>query len=474
MPSSASERYRDVAMFVAGMFSTLVATAIVGWASAWTSQLILGEVIDQASQGAFIGAICVAVYLLWDRLDAGRLRSLAAGVVFAGVAAGLYWVLNDYVSNLSTPHTWDFLSFYLFGSVGDASLPFYERASFEQVVAAAQLPYAPEPIFLEVLYNHAFPYPPQSMWLFLPLGGQQISAANWIWNVFNAVTLLLGVAMLARFIRSDRLSFAMAFAISAASVMCNTAAHSTVFLGQTNFLILALICLSLMARSPIASGAWPALAVIVKPWLAVLPFGLFLRRSWSSLGWFMIASLLIAVATVLMFGWEQMYAYLFDNPAGRMPARYFIGSENQSLLGTLLRNDIGTGTGSPLRNPVWLGLVFVALIFTSFLVVRLPQSDRALSVSLLLCFGLIAYPASLVHYSLLLLIPIFTIAQRLERCSIATALQISALAAIVFLFVDLRSFYAVVLVWIMTAALAGSIVLRRRESSISIKPAAPG
>jgi hypothetical protein len=153
-----------------------------------------------------------------------------------------------------------------------------------------------------------------------------------------------------------------------------------------------------------------------------------------------------------------------------MPVRYFTGSENQSLLGTLLRAGIGVESASPLQNPVWLVLVAAVLVVTCWFVVRLPDHERPFAISLVLLFGLISYPATLVHYSVMLLMPLLVLGRRLAGCSFSLVLQATVGVGALFLLVYLRAFFAFAALWILLCVVAArttdaAVVARDRKSA---------
>ena len=155
-----------------------------------------------------------------------------------------------------------------------------------------------------------------------------------------------------------------------------------------------------------------------------------LRRRWlgfaTALG--MLAALTLAAAVA--FGPATTAAYLESNPASRLPAYVYSQGVNQSLWATLLR--LRGLAGNPLAGPARGDMILagsIVLALTAWAALRRALDERLL-FALVLVTGLILYPASLEHYSVVLLLPVLVAWARPEvvpggRVALGTAVVIT-------------------------------------------------
>jgi len=140
---------------------------------------------------------------------------------------------------------------------------------------------------------HGFLHPPWTMWLFVPLGSLSIDAAVTVWTILSLLIAGLGFFLVKNWISSRCESpshlplFALAFAYATFPPLM-----STVWLGQTNILILLGILLFayLADRQKDFLGGAALSLVLIKPQLfiafffALLLFLIRNRRAWILIG----------------------------------------------------------------------------------------------------------------------------------------------------------------------------------------------
>ncbi len=151
---------------------------------------------------------------------------------------------------------------------------------------------------------HPWLYPPHALLLVLPFGLLPFAPAG---ILFLALSLAAAIAAAWRFAKTgtDR-------AIHAASLVLCPAAAVTICLGQNTFVTCALLLAGFgtVRRRPILGGALLGI-VTYKPqlWLMV-PVALIAARQWKALAAAAGASLLLAAASVALFGLEPWRAWI--------------------------------------------------------------------------------------------------------------------------------------------------------------------
>jgi hypothetical protein len=182
---------------------------------------------------------------------------------------------------------------------------------------------------------------------------------------------------------------------------------TTFFYAQTTFLMILAILLSMIIQSPAWRGIWLGLAIVVKPIAAILAIDIVFRRQWRSLVALPIPSSLALVLFLLAQGWAGLIYYKDHNPlAGDLSFVFYSEWANQSLLGVLLR----WFESPPLARPVFflpfmvLGGLLTAVTFAAL--VRLPRDLASLGMGYVVTLALLVYPGTLMHYSLLLIVPL--------------------------------------------------------------------
>jgi hypothetical protein len=166
--------------------------------------------------------------------------------------------------------------------------------------------------------------------------------------------------------------------------------------------------------------------------------------------------------TALAFGTEVLTTFVTTDLVDRLPETVFTTHVNQSLLGILVRaTEHDASSGSPLWNPAFLAMSFAIVTLTFALAVRLGSARSSLAIALGVPAALLAYPQTLEHYGVLLLIPILFLWTHQKE------LGVSPVAAILFLTAEYAlvradegglAFFGFALCWLTFMAIAIRVI----------------
>lgn len=318
----------------------------------------------------------------------------AAALASLGLAICVYRVVNNFIS----PPDWDFLCFWTYGRALAQGQSPYDVAVLREIAA----PHTQSAEFLKLNYCC---YPPVCLPLFWGFGYLSFPAALVAWQIVQVSALVGCIELLRRFWDESRNWLGLL--VTLAVVLSWHATLSTLFYAQTTFLLLGAILLSMLGQSPARRGIWLGLAILVKPIAAILAIDFVIRRQWRAL-LAILAPLGLALGLFLLAqGWPGLMYYKDRNPiAGDVAFIYYSEAANQSLLGVLLRWFDSPPLARPIFFPpfVLLGGLLTAVTLTAL--VRLPHRLVSLGTGYLVTLALLVYPGSLMHYPVLLLIPV--------------------------------------------------------------------
>ena len=331
----------------------------------------------------------------------------AAGTLAGSAFVGARLMLSQAASNLDEPPVWDFLAFYLYGKVAFAGGSAYDPDVFRSVFSTLEVAIPPGHVFFREVLEVGFPYPPPTLFLFLPLGHFSFDGAHYVWLAFLSATFLFAAVMTSRILSAGR-TVGWNIAICLCLLAVWPPSRLNLAVEQTNWLLLGLLAGISVWRTGVLSGVAAAVALITKPLMIVTMAFLLLRRMWMSLAAGMLFVGLALVAVVASFGLDSVLDYVLDGPTNRIPEWLYAQPMNQSLLGVLLRHY--APAASDISSPV----LFEPFLFWGFLVgtvtlisvlwPRVPA--RQLQLGTLVVAMLLLYPATLKHYSVLLLLPL--------------------------------------------------------------------
>ena len=120
----------------------------------------------------FIGIIIFTVIILSYKYDniQNKKKKIVRIYLFAIAIFSVIWASSYLYRNFQEPHEWDFLCWYLDGSVAANGLNFYQPTSYQTTINSLVLPYAPSKAFISNIVDVGFKYPPPSMFYLITLG----------------------------------------------------------------------------------------------------------------------------------------------------------------------------------------------------------------------------------------------------------------------------------------------------------------
>jgi hypothetical protein len=415
----------------------------------------------------FVRVIAPALLLLLahhhDRLTRWQkcLAGLLAVIGTAWVALPMY---REARWNLAAPRDWDFLCFWLWGRMAALGVDFYDPA--QTLAIGKSLVVSDE--FSRLILHSGFWYPPPTILLFAPLGLLPIRVAMVAWYAVQAAFGAGATWLLFKTFLKD--SGILGLVIAAALVVMLPPARSTAWFTQTNFMLLLLFVAALRADERPMAGAYVALGATVKPYFLFLLGYFLLKKAYKPIALACSVLVFSVVLCVALFGTEPLSTFVASNPASRVPGYVMSEPINQSLIGTIVRRTTGTLHGSILGQPVYLAVATLLALVTVG-VARRARWHHGLSLFLLL--GLLLYPATLAHYSLVIIAPLLALFR--DRRALPFGGAASALLAVVAYAImswdrfESHNFWANLLVW---GSVAGfSFYLSRADASEAVVPA---
>jgi hypothetical protein len=376
-------------------------------------------------------------------------------------------VVKDIVRAVQNPPEWDYRLFWLEGKVADSGKNFYDP---QYAIQLAQ-PFNPSEEFKS---ESSFFYPPPSMFLFMPLGWFDYQTAALLWYIVHTAIFVLSVVMLWQlFFKKAGL---LGFLLTAALVVMFASVPQVFVYGQTTFLVLLMMLLFWQYRRRTQGGIWLAIGILTKPLVGVLLLFTFLRGQWRSLlatlGFLAVTSVL----ALLLFGSTTFFSYVTLNPATSGPTHLYTEPSVQSLLGTILRVTHYDFSGSsPLRNPLFIVIASVLVLVTLWLVYRQDVVSDEIALSLLLALGLLIYPATIAHYSMLLLPSVFAV-WSLQKQNIRETLGAVVFITLIYVLINLSDNYvfaAQAVDWLGLAGIGVWAVLHRKTSIVATSAPSP-
>ena len=372
----------------------------------------------------------------------------AATAALAGILAAPLLVFGAHsarlvAGNVAHPPEWDLGMWSVYGHAAVAGVDFYTPESIRAAAPAADY----SPAFVDDVFATAFPFPPPTMLLLLPFGWWSLRTAAAVWYALNGLALLAAVGVAWRLFVPG--SGTLGLLLVATLTVILRATQSNVALGQWNFLALLFVLLFWRDQGRARAGAWLGGAVFLRTFLVALLAHPLRRREWRTLGAFGATVAGLGLLAVAVFGAPTCAAYLGTVSDGFLPFVY-TESINLSLLATILRMvGFDPTQGSPLANPVYLGVGGVMTAVTGWLVWRLPEAVDWMP-GLALSLALLVYPVTLEHYGVLVLPPTLAVWQRSRRGG-AVGWWGVVFVTLVFTFLGVdegrRAFLGLVLVW---------------------------
>jgi hypothetical protein len=215
------------------------------------------------------------------------------------------------------------------------------------------------------------------------------------------------------------------------------------------------------------AGVFLALGAIVKPYFLFLVGYFLLKKAYKTIavaGVTLVFSLLLCAA---LFGVAPLLTFVASNPASRIPG-YVLGEPiNQSVAGMILRGANRTLEGSMLTQPLYLGIaMFLGLATLGIL--RRARAEHGLGLCLLL--ALLLYPATLAHYSLIIIAPMLALWRDRRVLLLGTGGALALTAAVYAILgwdrFESHNFWANLLVWGTVAGASLHFSLTRGREAV--------
>ncbi len=414
-------------------------------------------------------------------LVAGSIPAVLAGLLFFGTRPGIvgrvwYALCAGFAVYLATelvrmalheiaqPPLWDFKVFWMVGQICAGGHNLYDVASYARY--AALLNPANDAEFNTIALHIGMPYPPPAAVLFYPLGfiaGLQAAMAAWYAVLFATIGLSI-VALWRQFLAANGIPGFIAVAVL---VLALPGTALTVGFGQLNFF--ALLLLLMVWRQPIAmrAGMWLAPLSIVRPLSAVFALYYIARRRWSAIYGLVAALCVLFIVALPIVGIAAFRSYLQQNPTQRYPEIYFKGWESLYKIVVTLGGE-NSGYFSIGAHPVFVVICGLSIVAAFAVCAFAAESERALCLSMLLALALFLYPNTGAHYTVLLLVPLFSAWAERERYRLPATTVIAFFTVQYGLLIYRDGAFTSGLVFAMDAVVFGLLVVRLRSQRADI------
>lgn len=327
--------------------------------------------------------------------------------ILLGIAISLcLYFSNKIIQTYRIIPEWDFLCFYLFGTVGRSHSNFYDPVVFKKYFDILQLQSLASSSFIKEIVNVGFWYPPPSMFLFVGLSLFKIKTAYFIWQSIVVFLFLLDVFLLIQLFNSYKtkeLKEGGSKLPILLLILLFPHVLQSLFVSQTLTLFLFFLLLMIKYVNKWQSGVFLAILIIIKP-LAALFFLYFLFfKKWKIILSFTISGIVIVLATSLYFGIDNFLNYFLSPPTLRIPE--YVYWESSSLyvevlkLQRLLPNLISEGV----IKPIYYFLSALLIIATLFAIYKTDKIKSFNPFFVFIPLALMIYPGTLGHYIIILL-----------------------------------------------------------------------
>ena len=302
-------------------------------------------------------------------------------------------------SNLRHTREFDFMAFWVWGRVAAQGRDIYDLANYPEFMRQLPLTEA----FRQEAIATGFLYPPQTMLLFAPLGLFGVPTAVTLWYTLHVAALVANVFLLRNVFLAGPKPDGLLLAASLMHLL--PASTSTFRFAQTNQLCLLFLLLLWRDLERPRGGIWLALAPIIKPYLALLWVFPVLTRRWRMFATFLAATVVPALLAMACFGADVFVRYRAARPESLYQGLVYTQNMNQSLLATILRWRHLGGPPPMLAEPTYVAIASLLMLTTLWLVFRSGRARAPWAITMLVAAALIVAPATLQHYSLVLLAP---------------------------------------------------------------------
>ena len=317
------------------------------------------------------------------------------------------------------PRDWDFTCFFLYGNVAVKGLNFYNPNDYYAILKTLPIPVQLDSVFMKEVIDVGCIYPPPAIFLFSILGFFSYDKALMIWTIINNLFLLGSIYLVSK-IFFKRKGFE-GIMISTVLVLPFKSILLTVYYSQILFILLFFLLLFYKYRDKPLGGLFLALAIFIKPFVAVLLLYYLIKRQKMGFLFFLVSCLVICIVTALTFGIHPFIEYLIDNPTQRVPEWFFTDEINKSLLAQLYRK---LPDNKLLANIIYyITSIILMLLFGKIIYQYKNRSEMSgVFFVIILAVGLIVYPSGMNHYPVVHLVSIFVLLEYLKKVEVSSIL----------------------------------------------------
>jgi hypothetical protein len=303
---------------------------------------------------------------------------------------------------------WDFIAFYLYSLAGQSGGNFYDPELFRELFNSYKLGSFTGPVFFEEVVEVGFPYPPPTMILLFPLGWLDVKISYFVWQSIMIIFLIASIYLLLdifAFMNNEGVEKILFALIITHLILLFPGVTSSFRYAQTNPMLLFFLLLLLKRMHYWDAGVYLAVMIMIKP-LAVL-FGIWflLKRKWNVITAATLSGVIIIIISGVIFGFNVFVQYFISPPTDRLPEFVYSEPTNKSLSAVFLRlypTHLTFMDQSGITTLI-IAISLILLLFTIFLSRQLARKSSLVSFLIFIPFALLVYPASLAHYSLLLI-----------------------------------------------------------------------
>jgi hypothetical protein len=348
-----------------------------------------------------------------------RAQWMLGGVLGSIASLGLVACLQATVTNILDPREYDFLFFWSFGQALNVGSP-YDVDLLHRLGESR----GASDVYQHEVYCL---YPPPCLPLFWPLGWLPYQSAIVAWYIAIWGGLLATVAQLRRLLEPEW-SW-LGWLVAAALVLGLHATYSAMFYAQTDFWLVGAWLAACLTANRVRQGLWLGLAIVVKPFAAVIALDAIMRREWRTLAAMAVPVVVALVIFVALQGPAGLETYRTRNPlAGEILAAKYTEPMNQSLLAVLLRKTDSHPNSRPVLFAPFVILGGLLTLATAVVLLRLPKELRSLGIGYTIALGLLIYPGCLAHYCVFLLVTMALLWHERNRLNVPPWAIIAAIA----------------------------------------------
>ncbi|HEX2934268.1 MAG TPA: glycosyltransferase family 87 protein [Bacteroidales bacterium] len=353
---------------------------------------------------AFI--ITYALYIYSNYKTAGQLLRL----IYHGIFAFSVLLFVFMFFRAVEPKDWDYTCFYLIGKVAQSGLNIYNPDHYYVVLADANIPIELGAGFKTEFLVTGSLYPPPTTFLFLPLG--YMTYMQGLYFFYGLILLaFIGCIYQVKKIFFQNTDF-KGWELVAILLMLTGTFYSVINYAQTLIFLLFFFLLIYGNKEKPMAGVYLAISIFIKPFAVVFFFYFLIKKKWSVIASFIASTAVLLILSLVVFGYQPFYEYIFNNPSHRVPDVVFNEVTNQSLLAILTR----VLNNAPVTRIVYYLLSFVMVLISGIMILRLNKDKKYdLIFPLLLSVGLLIYPNTLYHYAVVHILSFLIICKYIQN-----------------------------------------------------------